>query len=151
MDIVNLTTVPNVTIVLAKWHHEEWSYLNPSLSMAQRVKKMEIYLTEDFIPSTYVATDTEVLGSAAIVESDMDTYKHFTPWLASVYVNPAKRGQGIGSKLVKHVMCEAKRNGVKKLYLFTPNQVKFYEKLGWELMFIETYHDHEVHVMCVLL
>jgi len=151
MNIVNLITVPNFSTMLAKWHHEEWSYLNPSLSLTQRIKKMENYFAEDFIPTTYVALDTEVLGSAAIVESDMDTHKHFTPWLASVYVNPSKRGQGIGSKLVEHVMCEAKKNGVKKLYLFTPDQAKFYEKLGWQLMFKETYHDHEVFVMSVLL
>ena len=151
MKIVDLIDVPEAIDLLAGWHHQEWSYLNPLLSLAQRKHKMKNFLSPQFIPSTFVAQSERILGCAAIVESDMDTYKHFTPWLASVFVAPEERGQGIGSTLVKHVMAEAKKHGINKLYLFTPDQVPFYEKLGWKLMFKENYREHEVFVMCVVL
>lgn len=152
MKIVNLQVVPEAIMQLAEWHHAEWSYLNPRLSLAQRSEKMENYLSDAFIPSTYVAMDNgEIVGSAAIVESDMDTHKHFSPWLASVYVDFTKRRGGVGSRLVRHVMDEAKKQNTKKLYLFTPDQVNFYQRLGWQFMFKESYRESEVSVMCIEL
>ena len=149
MDIVDLATIPQASDMLAEWHHEEWSYLNPSLSLVQRKDKMKNYLSPQFVPSTFVAKNSQILGSAAIVEFDMDTHKHFTPWLASVFVAPDKRRQGIGSALVRYVMQEAKKHDVDKLYLFTTDQVAFYEKLGWAVMFKENYRGYEVYIMCV--
>ena len=151
VDIVNITSVPDAIDLLAEWHHEEWSYLNPSLSLAQRKGKMKNYFSAQFIPSAFIAKHTQILGSAAIVECDMDTHKYFTPWLASVFVTPAKRRQGIGSALVRHVMREANKHGVEKLYLFTPDQQKFYQKLGWTHLFRENYRGNEVHIMCAEL
>jgi N-acetylglutamate synthase-like GNAT family acetyltransferase len=103
------------------------------------------------VPSTFIAKTTELLGSAAIVENDMDTKPELTPWLASVFVAPEYRNQGIGSQLVKHVMQKAKQAGIKAIYLFTPDQTIFYQKLGWEVISTEEYREHSVTVMRVRL
>ena len=59
--------------------------------------------------------DQELFGSAAIIEHDMDTRMELSPWLASVFVAPEFRKRGIGSKLVTHVMEQAKNNKIKNI------------------------------------
>ncbi len=51
MDIINLKEEPNLIPTLAKWHHNEWSYLNSSLTLNERIYKMEAYLSNEIIPS----------------------------------------------------------------------------------------------------
>ena len=152
MDIINLKEEPNLIPTLAKWHHNEWSYLNPSLTLNERIYKMEAYLSNEIIPSTYIAKENNILlGSSALIEHDMETNKHLTPWLASIYVAEPHRKQGIGSKLVLHAMKEAKKENISKLYLFTPDQENFYKNLGWSTIEKERYHNHNVVIMEVTL
>ena len=112
---------------------------------------MQAYLNNDFIPSTFIATDNQLLGSAAIVKNDMETKPQLSPWLASVYVAPQYRNKGIGAKLVQHSMTMAQSNNIDKLYLLTPGQKSFYEKLGWHIVSEEMYHGYRVTVMQVTL
>ena len=148
MDIINLKEEPNLIPTLAEWHHAEWSYLNPSLTLNERIYKMEAYLSDEIIPSTYIAKENDILlGSSALLEHDMETKKHLTPWLASIYVAEPHRKQGIGSNLVLHAMKEAKKENISKLYLFTPDQEKFYKNLGWSTIEKEIYQNHNVIIM----
>ena len=148
MDIINLKEEPNFISALAEWHHNEWSYLNPSLTLNERIYKMEAYLSDEIIPSTYIAKENDILlGSSALLEHDMETKKHLTPWLASIYVAEPHRKQGIGSNLVLHAMKEAKKENISKLYLFTPDQEKFYKNLGWSTIEKEIYQNHNVIIM----
>jgi N-acetylglutamate synthase-like GNAT family acetyltransferase len=151
MQIINLREAPEHIPSLAAWHHQQWSSLNPGGSLKKRIATMQRYLSDDFVPSTLIAKTTELLGSAAIVENDMDTKPELTPWLASVFVAPQYRNQGIGSQLVKQLMDEAKQAGIETIYLFTPDQVNFYQKLGWEVFSSEEYRGHAVTVMRVRL
>ena len=68
MKIVNLKDCPEHIETLAQWHQQQWQYLNPGQSLADRIAKMQKYLNDDFVPSTFVALGNEPLGSAAIVE-----------------------------------------------------------------------------------
>ncbi len=83
IKIKDLRENPEYTETLAQWHHKQWGELNPEFSLEKRREKMLLYLKDDFIPSTYVAVDDELLGSAAIVECDMDIKPELRPWLAS--------------------------------------------------------------------
>jgi N-acetylglutamate synthase-like GNAT family acetyltransferase len=150
-NITDLKTEPHHISVLADWHHKEWSSLNPGQTVDQRIESMQSYLSDDLIPSTFVARGDQLMGSAAIIESDMDTKPELTPWLASVFVAKEFRNQGIGSHLVEHVMEEARKAGVRDLYLFTPDRVAFYERLGWRVVDHEEYRGHWVTVMSIKL
>ena len=151
MKIVDLSSIPLVLPQLAQWHHDEWACYNPGQTMGMRIQQMQAYLGNDLIPSMYVAMLDDVIGSAALVEHDMDNHPELSPWLASVYVHHPSRGMGTGSLLVQHVMKQAKQAGLKRLYLFTPDQQLFYERLGWSILMEEPYHDHEVVIMFVEL
>ncbi len=145
--IIDLKFEPHHIPVLADWHHEEWSYLNPNLTVAQRAKWMQSYLSDGLVPSTFIAIEEQLLGSASIVEQDMDTKPDLSPWLASVFVSPENRGRGVGSMLVLQIMEKAKEAGIPVLYLFTPDKEGFYQKLGWQTISKEAYRGQLVTVM----
>jgi N-acetylglutamate synthase-like GNAT family acetyltransferase len=150
MLILNLKDKPEHLLPLAQWHHAEWSYLNPLRSFDQRVQEMQEDLEGKVIPTTFVAEDAgELLGSACILADDMSSHPELTPWLASVYVNEIHRGKGIGSTLVKRVMQHAQENGVKRLYLYTPDQEQMYARLGWQLFSREPYNGTPVTIMAI--
>lgn len=150
-EIINLKQATDNLSTLAKWHHDEWSYLNPGESIEQRIVRMQSHLDTNFIPSTFIARDKHLLGSAAIVDHDIETEPQLSPWLASVFVSPEHRRQGIGRQLVQHVMAQATTQGIKQLYLFTPDRQNFYRELGWSVMKQVEYHGHMITVMVTLL
>jgi len=147
MQIDNLKKVPQYLLPLAQWHQAQWQVLNPGQTLQQRIDKMQLYLNDDFIPTTFVASAQQLLGSAAIVQCDMDIRPQLMPWLASVYVDKTQRQQGIGSQLVRHVMQQAAEQGIERLYLYTPDQQNFYKKLGWRIMEKIEYHGSKVCIM----
>ncbi|AEG01048.1 GNAT family N-acetyltransferase [Methylomonas methanica] len=148
MNIIDLSAEPEHIPTLAAWHHQEWAYLNPGGTLADRMNRMQGYLSKGLVPSTFVfKQDGQLAGSAALLASDMDTRPRLTPWLASVFVAPPFRRQGIGGELVRHVMSRAKLGGIETLYLFTPDQQAFYEKLGWQMLSREAYRGAVVTVM----
>ncbi|MAR00185.1 MAG: GNAT family N-acetyltransferase [Oceanospirillaceae bacterium] len=152
MQIVSLAEQPQHLAKLAYWHHSEWSYLYPDISLRDRAESMADYFTAESVPKMFIAIDgDELLGSTAIDKNDMDTLPHLTPWISDVYVNPAYRGHGIGTALVRHAMEYARKNGVQTLYLYTPGQESFYTRLGWKRLTKDVYHNHPVSVMHVQL
>lgn len=148
MNIIDLRFEQDYIQTLAEWHHREWAHLNPGGSVPQRIEKMRAYLGEALIPSMFVGKEGDtLLGSAAIVSNDMDTRMELSPWLASVYVAEDYRCRGIGTALVKHVVKLAQQAGYPNLYLFTPNQGRFYQAMGWLTIAKEGYRGEPVTVM----
>lgn len=152
MNIINLAEAPQHLETIAAWHHAQWGYLNPGATVESRIVKMQRYLKGYAVPAMYICVDGEQLvGTAALVESDMDSHPELSPWLASVYVNPDYRKRGAGAALVKHVVSKAKAQGFCPLYLFTPDQKNFYQSLGWEFMAQESYRGAEATLMKITL
>lgn len=150
MQISTLKDKPQHLLPLAQWHHAEWSYLNPDRSLDERVKEMQEDLQGKAIPTTFVAEDKgELLGSACILAEDMSSHPELSPWLASVYVADKHRKKGIGSVLVKRVMQHAQDNGIKRLYLYTPDQAQLYARLGWQVFSEERYNGTPVTIMSI--
>lgn len=148
MKIINLRAAPEHIPTIAHWHQAQWGYLNPAGSVEQRIEKMQRYLTGVAIPSMYICVeDDKVLGTAALVESDMDSHPELSPWLASVYVHADYRNRGIGARLVNKVVAVAKALGYSPLYLFTPDQTRFYQGLGWQFIALESYRGGEATLM----
>ena len=148
MPIEYLGDRPEFIPPLARWHYQEWAYLRPGDSVEARVARLEGWCGRGEIPLTLVATsDGELLGSASLVEHDMDNRPELSPWLAGVFVRPERRRQGIGAALVRRIMEEAKALEISKLYLYTVNSTSFYVDLGWSLMEHAVYRGKEVSIM----
>jgi N-acetylglutamate synthase-like GNAT family acetyltransferase len=148
MKIINLAAAPEHIPTIAAWHHAQWGYLNPGGTLESRVERMQRFLKGAAMPAMYICVEGKhLVGTAALVESDMDSHPELSPWLASVYVNPDYRKRGLGSALVKHVVSQARNHGFSPLYLFTPDQARFYQNLGWQFMAQESYRGGEATLM----
>ena len=148
MHISYLADHPHLIPTLAGWHHAEWAHLNPGDTVEARISRMQKLLVKEQVPTAFVALEGDtLLGSASLIDNDMDTRKDLRPWLASVYVAPEFRDRGMGSALVQRVVDEARALGVETLYLFTPDRESLYARMGWSVIERTEYRGEQVVVM----
>ena len=132
--IESITSHPGVIESLASWHHAEWGELMAPWSLEDAVRELREHVEADSgYPATLVALDDDdhILGSVSLVATDAPEFAEYTPWLASLYVAPSARGDGVGSALVRAVVEHAHRLGFTTLYLFTPRSPQIYLRCGW--------------------
>jgi len=116
---------------LAHWHFDEWKHLYEDWKLDAVQADLEAHATEG-VPTTLVALcDGDVIGSASLIDNDLRGYEHLNPWLASLYVRSDWRGKGVGSRLVEAALAHARKIGLTRLYLFTPDQREFYLAKGF--------------------
>jgi GNAT superfamily N-acetyltransferase len=133
---------------LARWHYGEWGNLRPGDSVEARILRLQGWCGRGRVPLTVIAVlDNELLGSASLVEHDMDSRLDLTPWLAGVFVAPQHRRKGIGAALVRRIMDEATLLCVSRLYLYTVDSTAFYAGLGWSPVEETRYREKEVSIM----
>lgn len=97
---------------------------------------------------TFVLFDhDQPVGTAGLVREDLETRPGLTPWLAGVFVQPAFRGRGYATALVRQVETFAVAASVAVLWLYTSTAEPFHARLGWQRMGIEQERGHEVALM----
>jgi len=132
VEILPLADKKEFIAELAELHHAEWKHLDPSLTLDGRAEAIAEAAGREGIPSIFVAVSgNQLVGSAAVVQNDMDTKPDLTPWLAAVYVKEGFRHQGVATDLIARCETEAARSNVKTWYLYTEFASRLYEKLGW--------------------
>ncbi len=149
MRIVDLADQPWHIPRLSRWHHREWTHLYPQEDVADFARELGACLGDQLVPSTFIALDGALLGSASLLAADMLTHPELSPWVASVYVRRAARDSGVGSALIRHIMQLAARERLGTLYLFTPDRVEFYRRLDWVELSRESYQGVPVTLMQV--
>ena len=148
MRIEYLADRPEALPPLARWKHKEWGHFRPGDTVEKRQARLADTSNRDRIPLTVVALEgEEVLGSASLIEHDMETRMELTPWLAGVYVGEAFRRRGIGAELVRRIMSEAGKLKVPLLYLYTVHSERFYAALGWTFLERTSYLEQDVVIM----
>lgn len=134
--------------LLATWHYDEWKGLLPEWSLDVALADLKSHTRRIHIPTTFIAIEQEcVIGSASLLETDLEGWGHLSPWLASVYVIPQRRKEGIGRLLVTRAVQEGCFLGVPELYLFTAGQQAYYERLGWSVFQLARHYDHPIVIM----
>lgn len=82
------------------------------------------------------------------MRSDLETRPDLTPWLAALLVEPAFRGRGHESVLVRRAEAFAREAAVPVLWLYTSTAEALYLRLGWERAGLERdAGDGEVSLM----
>jgi len=134
---------------LAAWHHKQWQHLNSKqYTLAARIRDYQQTARRHDMPVMYVAHQDYVpLGSARLVQNDMDIYTELSPWLASLYVDERYRHQGIASALIKTIETAACNGKFQKIYLYTENSQPLYTNLAWQVLAEETYYNEAVTIM----
>jgi GNAT superfamily N-acetyltransferase len=148
MDIEYLAERPEFIPTLARWHYHEWGHLRPGDSVEARILRLQGWCGRGRVPLTVIAvSNDELLGSASLIEHDMDSRLDLTPWLAGVFVAPQHRRKGIGAALVRRILDEATPLHISKLYLYTLDSTAFYANLGWSWLEHTFYRGKEVSIM----
>jgi N-acetylglutamate synthase-like GNAT family acetyltransferase len=149
MQLLDLRQRSDAIDLIAPWHFAEWGALFPTRTLADFVAELALCMTEDALPKTWLLLDAagDIIGTGSLLLQDMTTNHELSPWLANIYLLPEARGQGLGKWLVQELMQQAAQLQIPNLYLFTEDQLPFYQRLGWQLHHTEFYEGHWVSVM----
>ncbi|AXM39087.1 GNAT family N-acetyltransferase [Xanthomonas oryzae] len=134
MRIACVAETPAYLPEIAQAHLQAFGTLLPEWNLDEALSELCSHARDGVIPTTWVAKDeAQWLGSVSLLENDDARIRQWSPWLASLYVQPQARGQGIGEALVAHCVQDAARLCVPLLYLYCqPALVPFYQRLGWQ-------------------
>ena len=133
---------------VACWLHEEWGHLQPDASPALIMERLAERCGRGLVPSLYLASAGDYpLGTVSLVGLDMPLRPLLSPWLASLWVLPAWRRRGVGTRLLAHAENRAAAVGLSPLYLFTENRQPFYARRGWQSWEQLVYRGLRVTVM----
>ena len=91
--------------------------------------------------------DDQPVGTAALVPADLDSRPDLTPWMAGVFVEPAFRGRGHATALIRRVEAFAAEASVPVLWLYTAKAEALYAELGWERVGMEVDRGEPVVLM----
>lgn len=135
------------------WYEEISRYWVPEASIERAQNNLIKHANHDQLPLTLVAFENKrPVGMASLREND-GIQPHLTPWLGSLVVDPACRGQKIGEQLIDAIKQLSIRLGHNTLYLlaFDPTIPTWYTKLGWKLIGSDQLFNHSVAVMKIAL
>lgn len=140
---------------VAVWSLEQWGadFPDDSLDTYINLYKESVRATSG-IPRVLVAMNERnaPVGTITfIADDDLPGAPEPGPWLAALFVLPESRSNGVGQALVDAVIDHARLLGHHTLYLYTDEQVSWYEALGWKCVRQAALANHEVTVMSLSL
>lgn len=133
-EVLPLYQRPELVEPVAQLIYEEfWREVEDGYSVADLVAHLRGATDPDRIPLSLIAVeDGQLLGTINLIENDDAKRAHLRPWLAAMVVSESRRGEGIGSALVRTLLAEAQRLGLPRLYFGTDGP-GFYARLGAQL------------------
>jgi GNAT superfamily N-acetyltransferase len=97
---------------------------------------------------TFVSLDGgRAVGTAEPMRSDLKSRPDLTPSLGGLYVDPAMRGRGHASALVRQVEGFARVCSVPVLWLYTLSAEGLYLSLGWQQAGVKQENGRDVGLM----
>ena len=136
----------NVRLMIARWCLEEWAHLFPEDTEQWYLDMYaDAYSSGSNPPHALVALEGDtVVGTASLVpDDDLPGAREPGPWLAAVYVTPSHRGRGVGRALVTEILDRAESD----VWLYTENEMSWYESMGWTRVRDSEVNGHPVTVM----
>ena len=130
MKIVDIREVPELFEQAYQFIWGQWG--EESNARFYRDCMEQACRTEEAIPRFYLALEGDTLmGSYALLRSDLNSRQDLSPWFACLFVDPEHRGQGLGGTLQQHALAQAKEKGYRELFLCT-DLTGYYERQGWD-------------------
>ena len=120
----------HVAFVANLVYREFWADVQGGMSEADLADAFGGRAAPGRVLASLVALEGETpLGCVHLIDNDDESLPELYPWLAAMVVVSERRGQGIGSMLVKALAREAKALGFEQLWFGTDGP-GFYERLG---------------------
>lgn len=134
--------------IIAKWQYAEWGSGYNQTDLADFLVDIRRAIRSEEIPLILVATaESEIVGTASIIENDLPLRKDLNPWLASVFVRPDWRRKGIASQLIKVALTRARLIRIKKIFLFTHDLQEFYNEFAFVTIDQSEFMGKKVYIM----
>ena len=149
MELSLLADNPEAADTVAQWYFDEWASSVPGVTVEKVKHKVAQSTNRHTAPMVVLASDGGVLiGAAELKLREMDIFPEYEYWLGGVYVDEARRGNGIASLLVKQVIERASKAGIDQLYLQTQAlDGGIYAGLGFSSVKKVNYNGYDVLVM----
>jgi GNAT superfamily N-acetyltransferase len=148
VEIKFLADYPELASLLSGWFFGEWGEENPALTLESIEKAVRQRMSRDRTPLCLVAIlDNQPIASATLKFREVESHPQYKHWLGNVYVLPEYRRRGIGSLVIQKAIDEAKRIGIRNLYLYTRDQENLYERLGWKIIEQVEHHGRTASIM----
>ena len=135
-----LNHFPQYASILAYWSYREW-YTQRDIQFDVIIRSYMERAHSSTIPLAWVAIDEKKLpvGMVSLKNNDLWARTDLNPWLASLYIVPEYRFQGIGTALVQAVIDKAKELGYRTVYLFeghndTVDLIHYYTSRGFSIL-----------------
>ncbi len=120
----------HVGVVAALVYREFWADVEDGMTEAELRAVFGGDAPPGRVLASLVALEHDVpLGCVHLIDNDDRSLPELYPWMAAMVVVPERRGQGIGSLLVRALMREARAMGFERLWFGTDGP-GFYERLG---------------------
>ncbi len=131
MEIKLLSQCREYEAQIVQWLWEEWGN-ETNFERYQMIIRNS--MDPENLPLTFVAVeDGKAVATVGLWRCDLLSRQDLFPWLASLYVDPIYRSQGIGKKLQEFILNYCREKNYQKVYLYT-DLVDYYERTGWELI-----------------
>lgn len=129
---------------IAFWQFHQWGHLWANNTLTRTYNRILARTNQSFLPLTIVITKKDELqGFACLIAHGMWNYlPNRQPWLDSVYVKQTSRQQGVGNMLVQMAQDFARSLSYNEMFLYTPDQERFYHQRGWFAL-ERLHYEHE--------
>lgn len=150
LSVVRLEKHPEHAAAVADWIMSEWGRL-PIHDYFDATGRGERWRTP--LPRTLIAMlGGELVGTASVLLNDLEMRPELNPWFGCLYVAPAFRRRGIGSRLIDEAQSLAANDlGITRIFLFTEHDARLYAQHGWETVESDQDHGKPITIMTRLL
>ena len=104
---------------------------------AKQARALEKILSDETVGRIYVAREEgKVVAMATLLYTISTAEGGMAALLEDVIVQPGRRGRGVGSALLRHLLAEARKQGARRVTLLTDahneRAQRLYSKLGFK-------------------
>lgn len=120
--------------IAALWRYEAF-LKDDGLSVADSEAQLEKLATapEGCETALIAHANGRIAGICLLVLHELEPLHDLSPWLASLYVIPEFRRQGVARDLIKAIEDHAHSHDVRTLHLYTVDAEHLYLKCGWRV------------------
>ncbi len=94
----------------------------------------------------------QAVGSLALTERSLPSHANLSPWVVGFWVEPSRRNQGIGARVLKAAAVYARGAGVECLYAATAAASPLFVREGWSKIDVGmTEGGHKVNIFALTL
>ena len=117
------------TLTQKEWGNKSYSEKQIKEKILTKISKIKSSFNNPNYCKLILLDDDKLVGFISIFPNDGNECLDLTPWYSTMFVKPCYRNKDYSKILNNAILEEAKKRGLKKLYLKT-TLINYYEKFG---------------------